>query len=236
MTIDWSRATVLAAAEFEACWEILHLGETPWQLEPPRQGSTAATRRAFVAEALARLLSTGPELVEKLRMLARPEWAVDVRIRADRLVSGVATCRAADGVLAVRSGEEIALVEIRAADAVAAVVSLLGPVRPGPTPPVLIATQPNPGAPTGVCQDVRMFAQLGGLVAAADGHRMRRAPRVIGFHRTGAGDYRSVRVDSSTVAVEPATLVGLTADLDALLTDGTDAPRPRQSRRVAGYP
>jgi hypothetical protein len=55
-------------------------------------------------------------------------------------------------------------------------------------------------------------------VTADDGHRMRRAPRVIGFHRTGAGDYRSVRVDHSTVAVEPATLSRLMADLDELLT------------------
>jgi EspG family len=220
MTLDWSRATVLTAAAFEACWEILHLGETPWQLEPQREGPTAAARRTFVAEVVARLFTAGPELAEKLRLLARPEWMVDVRLRADRLVAGLAACRGADGVLAVRCGEEIALMETRAANAAAAVVSLLGPVHPGPGPPMLIATQPHPGTgPMAVaCRDVRMFAQLGVSVTADDGHRMRRAPRVIGFHRTGAGDYRSVRVDHSTVAIEPATLSRLMADLDELLT------------------
>jgi hypothetical protein len=275
--LDWSQATVLTAATFEACWELLHLGETPWQLEPPRQGSTAAARQTFVADAQARLLSAGADLAQKLRLLARPAWTVDVRLRADGLVAGLAACRGTDGVFAVRYGDEIALMEIPAADATAAVLSLLGPVRPGPAPPVLITTgrhppvspgprrfalprpiasspcpaallthsaigpqafapqvlsptEPHPDVspvpcPAGpdadrtvaVGQDVRMFAQLGVSVAARDGHRMRRAPRVIGFHRTGAGDYRSVRVDPFTVAVGPATLARLTTDLDDLL-------------------
>jgi EspG family len=218
MTLDWSRATVLTAAAFEACWEILQLGETPWQLEPPRQGSTALARRTFVAEVLTRLLSAGPELAEKLRLLARPEWMVDVRLRADRLIAGLAACRGADGVFAVRCGEEIALIEIRAANALATVVNLLGPLHPGPGPPVLIGTYPHPvtGAVAVACRDVRMFAQLGVSVTADDGHRVRQAPRVIGFHRTG--DYRSVRVDPATVAVKPATLSRLMADVDELLT------------------
>jgi len=42
-------------------------------------------------------------------------------------------------------------------------------------------------------------------------------PRVIGFHRTGAGDYRSVRLGPSTVALEPATRARLAADLEELL-------------------
>ena len=45
----------------------------------------------------------------------------------------------------------------------------------------------------------------------------RRLPRVIGFHRTGAGDYRSVRADPATVVLEPATRPRLAADLDGLL-------------------
>jgi hypothetical protein len=42
-------------------------------------------------------------------------------------------------------------------------------------------------------------------------------PRVIGFHRTGTGDYRSVRADPATVILEPATRPRLAADLDGLL-------------------
>ena len=62
-----------------------------------------------------------------------------------------------------------------------------------------------------------MFGQLGASVLDADGVRTRRMPRVIGFHRTGAGDYRSVRLGPSTVALEPATRARLAADLDELL-------------------
>jgi len=40
---------------------------------------------------------------------------------------------------------------------------------------------------------------------------------VIGFHRTGAGDYRSVRLGPTTVALEPATRARLAADLHELL-------------------
>ena len=42
-------------------------------------------------------------------------------------------------------------------------------------------------------------------------------PRVIGFHRTGTGDYRSVRAGPATVTLEPATRARLAADLDELL-------------------
>jgi hypothetical protein len=218
-TLDWSRATVLSAAAFEACWEILGLGETPWQLDPPRHGSTAAARQAFVEEVRVRLRASQPDLVEKLWLLARPSWTIDVRLRANELAAGLAACCGAYGVLAVRRGDEMALMDIPAAEAVAAVLSLLGPIRPGPAPPMLITVGRDaaPMPPTAACRDVRVFGQLGASVVARDGHRTRRAPHVIGFHRTGAGDYRSVRVDRSTIALGPATPARLAADLGGLL-------------------
>jgi len=79
MMPEWSRATVLAAAAFEVCWEVLDLGETPWQLEPPRRGLTAAERQAFVAEVTAQLRAAGPELPAWLRLLARPAWSAYVK-------------------------------------------------------------------------------------------------------------------------------------------------------------
>lgn len=219
MMVDWSRAIVLTAAAFEAWWEVLGLGETPWQLDPPRRGSTAAARKAFVADALAQQPAAGPELAHQLPLLARPAWSLDVRLRSDGLVAGVAACCATEGVLAVRSGEDIALTWVAPQNAAAAVLSLLGPVRPGPGRPMLVTTAHPSAAPPVVaaCRDVRMFGQLGASVATRDGLRMRRAPRVIGFHRTGAGDYRSVRVDRSTIALEPATPARLAADLGGLL-------------------
>jgi ESX secretion-associated protein EspG len=219
MITDWSRATVLVAAAFEACWEVLELGETPWQLEPPRHGCTAAARQAFVAEVTAQLRAAQPELSTWLRLLARPAWSVDVRLRADDLVAGLVAVRGPTAVLAVRHGDEIALVDVPAAAAVDAVLDLLGPVRPGPGRPTTVVLADGPTAPEvrAACRDVRMFGQLGASVLDHDGVQTRRMPRVIGFHRTGAGDYRSVRLGPSTVALEPATRARLAADLDELL-------------------
>jgi hypothetical protein len=218
MIVDWSRAIVLTAAAFQAWWEVLRLGETPWQLDPPRAGSTAAARKAFVADALAQQQGAGPDLVRQLPVLARPAWSLDVRLRSDGLVAGLAACRAAEGVLAVRCGEDIALAWVAPQNAAAAVLSLLGPVCPGPGRPMLVTSAHSAPPPVvAACRDVRMFGQLGASVATPDGLRMRRMPRVIGFHRTGAGDYRSVRVDRSTIALEPATSARLAADLDELL-------------------
>jgi len=219
MNSDWSRAVVLAAAAFEACWEVLGLGETPWQLEPPRHGLTAEARRAFVTEVTAQLRAAGPELPTWMRLLARPAWSVDVRLRADDLVAGLVAGRGPAGVLAVRHGDEIAVVGVPAAAAVDAVLDLLGPVRPGPGRPTTVVLGDGPTAPEvrAACRDVRMFGQLGASVPAQDGARTRRMPRVIGFHRTGAGDYRSVRLGPSTVALEPATRARLAADLEELL-------------------
>ena len=219
MIPEWSRATVLAAAAFEVCWEVLDLGETPWQLEPPRRGLTAAERQAFVAEVTAQLRAAGPELPAWLRLLARPAWSVDVRLRADALVAGLVAGRGPVGVLAVRHDDEIALVDVPAAAAVDAVLGLLGPVRPGPGRPASVVLADGPTAPEvrAACQDVRMFGQLGASVLDREGVRTRRLPRVIGFHRTGAGDYRSVRLGPTTVALEPATHARLAADLHELL-------------------
>lgn len=219
MTIDWSQATVLTAAAFEACWETLRLGETPWQLDPPRHGTTAAARREFVVEVRAQMPQAGPDFPAWLRLLARSEWSVDVRLRADELVAGLAACRGRDGVLAVRRGDEMALVPIRAHAATAAVLSLLGPVRPGPGRRTLLSATGDPTSPQVVaaCGNVQMFGQLGASAAVRDGDRMRRVPRVIGFHRTTAGDYRTVRIDRTTVAVDPVSGAQLLADLEGLL-------------------
>jgi hypothetical protein len=219
MTPDWSRAVVLAATAFEACWEVLGLGETPWQLEPPRHGLTAAARQAFVAEVTAQLRAARPELPPWMRLLASPAWSVDIRMRADDLVAGLAAGRGSLAVLAVRHGDEVALVDIPAAGAVDAVLDLLGPVHPGPGRPTTVMLADGPTAPEvrAACREVRMFAQLGASVLDHDGVRTRRMSRLIGFHRTDAGDYRSVRLGPTTVALEPATRKRLTADLDELL-------------------
>ncbi|MBV9921336.1 MAG: ESX secretion-associated protein EspG, partial [Pseudonocardia sp.] len=182
MIPEWSRAVVLTAAALEACWEVLGLGETPWQLEPPRQGLTAETRRAFLTGVTAELRAAGPELPTWMRLLARPAWSVDVRLRADDLVAGLAAGRGPAGVLAVRHRDEIAVVGVPAAAAVDAVLDLLGPVRPGPGRPTTVVLADGAASPEvdAACHDVRMFGQLGACVQTEDGAWTRRMPRVIG--------------------------------------------------------
>jgi hypothetical protein len=139
MTLDWTRAAVLSVTEFEVCWGLLGLGETPWQLDPPRSGLTTAERYAIVVDAVVGLQrrglgdgrGPGPAVAELLRLLAHPAWSLDVRFRADALVAGVTACRGPRCAFAVRHGSEIALPGLHTDAAASSLVDLLGPVAPG---------------------------------------------------------------------------------------------------------
>ncbi|MDN5860690.1 MAG: ESX secretion-associated protein EspG, partial [Pseudonocardia sp.] len=114
--IDWSAAQVVTTSEFEVCWEMLRLGETPWQLDPPRSGLTTADRDAVVSSALQGLAARGlafgqrlgPALEEHLQRLAWPRWSADVRYVAGSAVSAVAAVRGSQATVAVRHDDEIA--------------------------------------------------------------------------------------------------------------------------------
>lgn len=229
---DWSRAVVLTASAFQVCWELSGLGETPWQLDPPRIGRTVADRHDVVAATVADLAGRGlggrsgprADLVGRLRILADPEWSVDLRLRADALVAGVGACRGARGVLAVRHAGEIALLDVPAIGPIPAVLDLLGPVSAGPG-----GTVRHPGGAsddaagddverlTDMCRDVLMFGQLGATVTAHDGTRTVRRPRVVGFHRTIRGDYQTTQDGRGGCTVTPATRAGLLAAVERLV-------------------
>ena len=138
--IDWSSAKVVTTSEFEVCWELLRLGETPWQLDPPRSGLTDAERTAVVSSALNGLSARGlaygrrlgPVLEEHLERLAWPRWSADVRYVADSLVSAVAAVRGERATVAVRHDTEIALLDVPADDAVDVLLDLPGSGAPGP--------------------------------------------------------------------------------------------------------
>lgn len=138
--IDWSAAQVVSTSEFEVCWELLRLGETPWQLDPPRSGMTAEERDAVVSAALRGLAGRGlafgrrlgPALEEHLQRLALPMWSADVRFLAGSMVSGVAAVRGPRATVAVRHDREIALLDVAADDVVDVLLDLPGLGSPGP--------------------------------------------------------------------------------------------------------
>lgn len=163
--LDWSGATVLSLTEFEVSWELLALGETPIQLDPPYVGGTFEQRREVVAavgrELCRRGLGDGvgphPALAEQLRLLADPDLTLDVRFRTDELVAGVASCRGRDCVLAVRHGGEIAMLRLPAEAAAPALVELIGQVRPGPGAPVTVPAAVLEAASTAAPHDPVRF-------------------------------------------------------------------------------
>lgn len=141
--LDWDRATVLTLTEFEVCWSLLDIGETPGQIDPPSHGRTHEERRAVVASTLLRLRdrglagALGPhlELADRLHLLAAPDASIDVRLRATHPaapVAGVAARRGSAGVLAVRHDGHVALLDLPAAATHTAPAELLGAVTPGP--------------------------------------------------------------------------------------------------------
>lgn len=256
--LEWSRATVLSLAEFEVSWELLGLGETPVQLDPPSAGRTMEERRRIVADVAAALHRRGlgdgrgphPVLAERLRLLAAGD-ELDVRFRADTLVAAVAARRHDRCTLAVRHAGEIALLDLRADEAGAALVELIGPVVPGPGRTVHLpagvldaARAASPRDPhrfgeelvvrgvdaqdaaqlVQMCTGARHGGQLGATARGPVGRR--RAPYVVGVHRTDQGCYRQVRrltAGHATVTIAPVSGRELLDDLTRLADAARDS-------------
>ncbi|GJF03508.1 ESX secretion-associated protein EspG [Pseudonocardia sp. D17] len=146
-TVDWDAAAVLTLTELDVAWELAGLGEPPLELELPSPGTTVAERAHIVADATNSLARRGlaedrrpsPWLTALLTTLARPDVSVDVRVRGRTLVGGVAARRAGAAVLAVRHRDEVAVVPIPPTRMPAAVVEVVGDVRPGAGKPVSVA-------------------------------------------------------------------------------------------------
>lgn len=252
MTLDWSRAAVLSVTEFEVSWELLRLGETPWQLEPPPSGATFEERRRIVDTAIADMQRRGladgrglrPEIAARMRLLSRPAWSADIRFRSETLVAGVAAVRGPHGVLAVRRGQEIALLDVPPDRATNVLLDLVGPVAPGRGPEIhlpmgtldaarkvgdahfgaelvwLGLSRAEADMLVGLCVDVDLRGQLGASAELGDGTRVRRAPHVVGFPRGRSGLVRQVRhrtPGGDTLMVGPTSRDALVADLDELV-------------------
>jgi hypothetical protein len=148
-----SRPVRLSPCEFTACWDALDLGDTPVVLSRcgPGNGFDAAHRRDAMAALVGRGLSDGvrphPSLAEPLRLLAHPDYSLDIRfgagptvglgaIAVTRGVTATMTTAGADGPLELTAGT--------AAPMAATLLGLLaaaGPVTPGVGRPVNIPAE-----------------------------------------------------------------------------------------------
>lgn len=214
---------------------------SPGRTHDERRRIVAATLDGLRDRGLAGPLGPRTDLADRLRVLAAPDQSLDVRLRARALVTGVGARRGHRAVIAVRHDGEIALLDVRAAEVPAALAELAGPITPGPGVAVRLparvldaARAAAPAEPDrfvlelvrhGVPDDdahamVRMcdgaggVGQFGASARSRDG-RLRRAPYVLGMHRTPAGHYSQLRRDG-VVTIAPLHRHGLLAGLGEL--------------------
>jgi hypothetical protein len=174
--IDWDRATVLTTTEFDVARDLLDLGRNPAVLELVGPGPTDVERARVVRDALGTLAARGlfardgfpPALADDLRTVVGAEFQHDLVVAPPVRQRALVGHRAGRAVLATRIGDEVALLRVRPGDAAAVLVSLLGPVVPGPGPVVRI--------PAGVLADA---------VAAAGADPARLVPELLRRGCTG---------------------------------------------------
>lgn len=269
MAVDWSSATVLSLAEFDVAWEMLDLGETPVALELPSPGATTDERARIVRDAAATLRNRGlvarsrpvADLEQAMRLLARAEVFRDLVTTAPSRLLAVAASAGAQAVLAVRCGERVALVRMPTDRAVPELVSLLGPLTPGPgrpvrVPEVVLGDALRTGGTDrdrfaselmrhGLdgddtymllrMSDVTGVGQLGATRRSAGARR--RSPYALLVQSTPEGCYRQRRVPrpgaDTIVEAGPTDPEALVGEVDDLVAAIPDGPDPRY-RRGAG--
>lgn len=244
----------LSAVEFDACWELLGLGETPLTLDLPSPGRTWAERHRVLTDVLAALARRGlvrrsapsAEVAGALRLLAAPDYQLDLRFGGpDGPVTGIGAVAGEHGVRLVRAGDQLRLVRIRPPQLVPAMVELIGPLRAGLGQAVNIPagvfdaahrattdgklwTMADELVARGVprldaaswvrmCTGIRSVGQLGTVRRTAGVPRF--GPWAIGFQRTEGGDFLQLR----RPAVRPGSGAG--PDAGTVTVCPLDAPR-----------
>ncbi|GDY30441.1 ESX secretion-associated protein EspG [Gandjariella thermophila] len=104
----------LSTTEFEACWDVLGLGELPHVLDLPSPGGTVEERRRLLEEVRSGLRARGladgqgmhPDLAGLLATLCRYSWAVDAWLALDRPVRALGAQAGRVGALAVLDDAE----------------------------------------------------------------------------------------------------------------------------------
>ena len=138
----------LDPVEFDACWELLGLGEPPLTLRLPSPGRSWAERHQVLTGVLARLdrrglverSAPGPAVAGPLRLLARADHQLDLRLSTpDGPLVGIGAVAGERGVRVLRLGDELRVQPIRPGQLVSAMVELVGPMRAGAGRPVNLA-------------------------------------------------------------------------------------------------
>lgn len=133
----------LSAVEFDACWELLELGERPPSLNLPSPGRTHTERRRVLTGVLEGLRRRGlasdrphPVISALLTTLSRPRFEIDLSLGGGRSALGVIAGNR--GVVVARQGEQVWMAGLRAAAVVPRLVGFAGPMRPAAMRPVNI--------------------------------------------------------------------------------------------------
>ncbi|MEJ8281738.1 ESX secretion-associated protein EspG [Pseudonocardia spirodelae] len=195
--IDWTRATVLSAAEFDVARDLLDLGRNPAVLELLGPGATDVERARVVRECrdslAARGLFTGTAfdegLVDDLRTVVAPEFQHDLVVAPPAWQRAVVARRAGRAVLATRIDDDVALVRVRPDDAAAVLVALLGEVVPGPgaTARIPAAVLSEAAGLAGGDADRLVHELLRRGCTAAEAALVRRMGHLDGIAQLGAG-------------------------------------------------
>ena len=195
--IDWTRATVLAAAEFDVARDLLDLGRNPAVLELLSPGPTDVERARVVRGAMASMAARGlfadggfvPTLVDDLRTVITPELQQDLVVAPPSRQRALVGHRAGRAVLATRIDDDVALVRLRPAEAADALVELLGDVVPGTGPTVRIPVGVLADAVRSTGDDADRFVPelLRRGCSGAEADLDRRMGEIDGMAQLGAG-------------------------------------------------
>lgn len=133
----------LSEVEFDACWELLGLGERPGGWILPSPGRTHTERRRVLDGVLDGLRRRDlardrphPMVADLLEVLARPRQEIDLLLGGGR--SARAAIAGGRAVVAARHGGQVWTVRMRPAEVVPRLVALVGPMTPGVVRPVNI--------------------------------------------------------------------------------------------------
>lgn len=128
----------LSLLEYDICWESLGLGEFPTVLGMNSHGFTMDERRQLAQQAWASLRYKGvvdgsgdlhPDVVDALETLARPEWELDARLRAQNqpMFRAMVACTGDLAVRAMLDTENLVLERISPTSLAWSMVDLLPP-------------------------------------------------------------------------------------------------------------
>jgi ESX secretion-associated protein EspG len=217
-------SVVLSALEFDVVWESERFPHRNLALDVPSPGITHTQRAELVARAWAGLERRGlavrsravPELADRLSLLAHPQRSVDVFVRTDRQVRGLAAVSGRQAQLAVVDRDEVWLIPARDSSFVEAAVSVAGECpagygrsvsvpqsvlhtadeKSGGDPKGLIVQLEDQGVPlheaqllSGMVTGMSVRGQFGVEQQGGRDRRMVRADRIVAFHDTDSGRY-----------------------------------------------